>query len=396
MNRLASSTFHRARPFVHGRRRAVAHREEVPSDARRFEAIVESSDDAIISKNLDGVITSWNAAAERLFGYTADEIVGRSISVLMPEERHDDMEEILGRIRRGERVDHYETVRVSKSGRRIAVSLSVSPVRDSRGRIIGAAKIARDISARSEAEAERESLLREAQQGVRLRDVFLSVAGHELRTPLNALKLQLFNLQRSLTESDQIALAGKAQREIERLSVLTNRLLDVARMAAGGFSLEPKLTDLARVLGAVAARMGEEAARAGASLEIDAPPSVVSVWDEAALEQVITNLLSNAIKFGGAHPIRVTLETEPDLARVRVRDYGPGIPPEDRERVFGRFERGAPDPSFGGLGLGLWISRQIVEAHGGRIRLNEPEGGGAEFVLDLPVTAGGSVASPAD
>src|SRR6187397_778426 len=131
MNRLSFAAPHRARPFVHSRRRTLAHREDEPTDARRFEAIVESSDDAIISKNLDGVITSWNAAAERLFGYTADEIVGRSISVLMPEDRHDDMEAILGRVRRGERVDHYETVRISKSGRRIAVSLSVSPVKDS-------------------------------------------------------------------------------------------------------------------------------------------------------------------------------------------------------------------------------------------------------------------------
>ena len=115
----------------------------------------------------------------------------------MPPERHDDMESILNRIRQGERVDHFETVRISKEGRRISVSLSVSPVKDARGRIVGAAKIARDISARKDAEAERERLLLEAQQGVRLRDIFLSVAGHELRTPLNALKLQLYALQRS-------------------------------------------------------------------------------------------------------------------------------------------------------------------------------------------------------
>jgi PAS domain S-box-containing protein len=133
-------------------------------NARRYEAIVESSDDAIISKSLDGTIMSWNPAAERLFGYTADEMIGEPISKLMPEERHDEMESILGRIRRGERVEHYETVRVSKAGRKIPVSLSVSPVKDASGRVVGAAKIARDISDRRRSEKEREQLLRDAQQ----------------------------------------------------------------------------------------------------------------------------------------------------------------------------------------------------------------------------------------
>jgi PAS domain S-box-containing protein len=395
MNRPAFAAPHRARPFVHGRRPRNLPQAPDAADARRFEAIVESSDDAIISKNLDGTITSWNAAAERMFGYKAEEIVGKSIAVLMPEERHDDLEAILGRIRRGERVDHYETTRIAKDGRRIDVSLSVSPVKDSQGRIIGAAKIARDISARREAEAERESLLRDAQQGVRLRDVFLSVAGHELRTPLHALRLQLYNLQRSLTTPAQQALASKTQKEIDRLSELTDRLLDVARMAAGGFTLDPKPMDLAEITRAVAARMNEEAARAGSPIVVDAPASVEGAWDSAALDQVLTNLVSNAIKFGGGRPIRVTVEQERGIARVRVRDQGPGVAPEDRERVFERFERGFSDSSYGGLGLGLWIAKQIVTAHGGRIRVEGPDAGGAEFIVELPTTAGAEIASPA-
>ena len=364
---------------------------------------MESSDDAIISKTLGGVITSWNPAAERLFGYTADEIVGRSITVLMPIDRHEDMETILGRIRRGERVEHYETVRVSKSGRRIPVSLSVSPVKDSRGRIIGAAKIARDISARHAADAERERLLRELQQSVQLRDVFLSVAGHELRTPLHALRLQLYNLERSLTSSQQRSLAGKAQREIDRLSELTDRLLDVARMASGGFTIESARMDLARLLHAVAARMAEQSARVGSSLTVEAPSPVFGEWDEKALDQVVTNLLSNAIRFGRGAPIGVALEQEGEIARVRVRDHGPGVPPQDRERVFGRFERGFSDPSSGGLGLGLWITKQIVAEHGGRIRVEDLDDGaevaaasrGAEFVVELPIHGGASLATPA-
>ncbi len=356
------------------------------TDARRFEAIVESSDDAIISKTLDGTITSWNRAAERLFGYTADEIVGKPISVLMPEERHDDMESILGRIRRGERVEHYETVRLSKTGRKIAVSLSVSPVKDAVGRIVGAAKIARDISGRKEAEAERERLLREAQQGVQMRDIFLSVAGHELRTPLNALKLQLYNLEQRLTALPERGIVEKAQKEVDRLASLTNRLLDVARMAAGGFSMEPASMDLVELVREVAARMEADAVAAGSAIRVSGSPAVVGTWDRNGLDQVVTNLLSNAIKFGRGQPIDLMVETRRDLAGVRVRDLGIGVAPEDRERIFERFERGVSEQSFGGLGLGLWIARQIVTAHRGRIGVEASDAPGAEFFFWLPTT----------
>jgi PAS domain S-box-containing protein len=362
---------------------------ELQAPDRRFEAIVESSDDAIISKTLEGLITSWNPAAERLFGYRAEEILGRSISVLMPPERHDDMEAILGRIRRGERVDHYETVRISKDGRYIDVSLSVSPIKDDAGRIVGAAKIARDISGRKRAEAERERLLREAQQGMQLRDIFLSVAGHELRTPLNTLKLQLFNLGRMLTSPQHTAAVAKAEREVDRLAALTDRLLDVARMAAGGFSMEPAPMNLLELVHEIVARMAQDASSAGCRIEVSPSAPVVGTWDRASIDQVATNLLSNAIKFGGGEPIEVRVERLVGAARVRVRDYGLGVAEEDRERIFGRFERGVSERSFGGLGLGLWIARQIVTAHGGRIGVLPVEGPGAEFFFELPDVAGG-------
>jgi PAS domain S-box-containing protein len=363
--------------------------------AHRAEAIVESSDDAIISKSLTGIITSWNPAAERLFGYAAAEIIGRPISVLMPPERYDDMESILTRIRQGQRVDHFETVRISKDGRRIPVSLSVSPVKDASGQIVGAAKIARDISARKSAEAERERLLLEAQQGVRLRDVFLSVAGHELRTPLNALKLQLYALQRSLAGSTHAAKLEKAQHEVDRLAELTNRLLDVARIAAGGFTPELAPTDLVELVSSAVARMHADAAMAGSRIEVSAPPLLVGQWDRSALDQVVTNLLSNAVKFGRGRPIEVTVERQGAFAaRVTVRDQGVGVEPGDRERIFGQFERGVSDRSFGGLGLGLWIARQIVSAHGGRIAMSDAAGPGAEFFFELPTGKEGPLANP--
>jgi PAS domain S-box-containing protein len=363
--------------------------------AHRSEAIVESSDDAIISKSLTGIITSWNPAAERLFGYTAAEIIGRPISVLMPPERHDDMESILNRVRKGERVDHFETVRISKEGRRIPVSLSVSPVKDASGQIVGAAKIARDISARKSAEAERERLLLEAQQGMRLRDVFLSVAGHELRTPLNALKLQLYALQRSLAGSTHAEKLEKAQHEVDRLADLTNRLLDVARIAAGGFTPELAPTDIVELVSSVVARMQADAAMVGSRVEVSAPPLLVGHWDRASLDQVVTNLLSNAVKFGRGRPIRLTIERQgASGVRLTVSDQGVGVEPADRERIFEQFERGVSDRSFGGLGLGLWIARQIVSAHGGCIGVADVAGPGAEFFVELPTGKEGALANP--
>jgi PAS domain S-box-containing protein len=369
--------------------------DSVLTRARRFEAIVESSDDAIIAKSLDGIVTFWNPAAERLFGYRAHEIVGKPISVLMPIERHEDMESILGRIRQGERVEHYETVRVAKDGRRIPVSLSVSPVKDASGRIVGAAKIARDISDRKNAEAERERLLSEAQQGVQIRDTFLSVAGHELRTPLNALKLQLYNLEQSLGASSQAALVVKAQREVDRLVSLTNRLLDVARMAAGAFQLQPEPMDLTELAAEVIDRAAANAALVGSRIAFSSNGPLPGLWDRAALDQVLTNLLSNATKFGRGHPIEVRAERAGGSARVSVRDHGIGVAEADQDRIFGRFERGASENSYGGLGLGLWIGREIVVAHGGRMGVERPADGGAEFFFELPMREGGDPASPA-
>jgi PAS domain S-box-containing protein len=368
---------------------------EFETDARRFSAIVESSDDAIISKALDGTITSWNPAAERMFGYTAEEIIGKPISVLMPRDRQDDMESILGRIRRGERIEHYETIRVAKNGRRIDVSLSVSPVKDSAGRIVGAAKIARDISGRRLAEVERERLLRDAQQGVQLRDIFLSVAGHELRTPLNALKIQLYNLERKLSAPAHREAVEKAQAEVDRLTSLTARLLDVARMAAGGFELEKSTLDLSELVRDAAARLEHSAARAGSPIRVETSGPVIGVWDRTAIDQVVTNVLTNAVKFGDGRPIDVRVEGGGRTVRVRVRDCGPGVAEADRDRIFERFERGASERSFGGLGLGLWIARQILTAHEGRIGVESTPGSGATFVFELPIEEGGPGADPA-
>jgi len=376
-------------PFT-GETESVPGPGQAENELFRLAAIVESSEDAIISKNLEGIVTSWNAGAERLFGYTAEEMVGTPISRLMPPEHRQDMAEILSRIRRGERVEHFESVRMKKSGERVPVSLSVSPIRDATGRIIGAAKIARDISEQKNHLAERERLYGEAQEAARMREEFLSVAGHEMRTPLTSLQFQLHTVQKRLEAAQPekaMETLARARAQLERLASLTEELLDVTRITSGRMTLELEEVDLAQLVGETAERLREGGARAGCALTIEAPSSATGVWDRSRLDQVVTNLLSNAVKFGGGNPITVRVASDTSGAKLTVSDQGIGISAADQSRIFERFERAVSKQSYGGLGLGLWISRQIVEAHGGRIRVESTPGLGSTFEVTLPWTA---------
>jgi len=256
--------------------------------------------------------------------------------------------------------------------------------------VIGAAKIARDIGQRRREEEERERLLNDAREAAATREEFLSVAGHELRTPLTALQLQLHTLKRRLDEGQAAGAAQvleKMRQQFGRLSQLTEELLDVTRISSGRLALEPHEMDLGELVREVADRHRDTAGRIGSEIRVDSSDEVRGSWDRSRLDQVATNLLSNAVKFGQGRPIDLRVERNGCGARLIVEDRGIGISTEDQAKIFERFERAVSRRSYGGMGLGLWIARQIVDAHGGQIHVESEPGHGSRFRVELPAAA---------
>ena len=364
----------------------------------RLAAIVNSADDAIVSKTLDGVITSWNRAAQAMFGWTAAEAVGQRITLIIPRERWHEEDEVLARVRKGESIDHFDTVRVRKNGERIDVSLTVSPVKDARGRIIGASKIARDVSDRKRAEAERTKLLQTVQQAReeaeelnRSKDQFLALLSHELRTPLNA----IFGWARMLQSAamDEVtsrraidAILRNATAQVQ----LVEDLLDVSRIITGKMRLDVQWLDLKSVIESALDAVQPAASAKGLKIETVLDPNAGPVVGAAdRLRQVVWNLLMNAIKFTPRDGrVQVHLRKLKSHVEIVVSDSGEGIQPEILPFIFDRFRQGDSTTTrpHGGLGLGLALVRHLVDLHGGRVRAaSEGPGRGATFVVELPV-----------
>ncbi|HYD83136.1 MAG TPA: PAS domain S-box protein, partial [Opitutus sp.] len=361
-------------------------------------AIVSSSDDAIVSKNLDGIITSWNQGAERLFGYTPEEAIGRPVLMLVPADRKDEEPRILERMRRGERVDHFETVRVRKNGEHFHVSLTISPLRDANGIIVGASKIARDITELKRISAEREMLLEservaraQAEHANRMKDEFLATVSHELRTPLNAIVAWTQVLKEGggpLAEIEQGLEVIERNARIQ--AQLIDDLLDLGRIASGKMTLETEWLDLALIV-QEAIRSVQHAADAK-QISLKTVLNTVRggmVGDKQRLQQVVWNLLSNAIKFTPKHgTVLVAVNRVNSHVEISVSDNGRGIAPDFLPHVFERFRQADASTTrqFGGLGIGLSLVRQFVELHGGLVRAESPGlGQGATFTVSLPV-----------
>lgn len=353
----------------------------------RLAAIVESSDDAILSKDLNGIIQTWNAGARRLFGYQAEEVIGRPVTILLPPERIPEEEQILARVRSGQRVDHMETVRVAKDGKRIDISLTVSPVKDRNGRIIGASKIARDISDRKRAERELKAAKEAAEAANVAKSQFLAIMSHELRTPMNAI-LGMTGL--ALDEDLSATLRDYLQtvkQSADGLLELVDDILDLSRIEAGGLQLDSTPFDLGRTVEQVVKTLGVRAYEKGLELVCDlgeVPTQLVG--DSLRLRQVLVNLVGNAIKFTAQGAVVVSAavelaEGENIVIQFAVADTGIGIAPEDQERIFAPFTQADASTvrHYGGTGLGLAISRRLVDLMGGRIWVESAPGKGSTF-----------------
>ncbi|HVW21691.1 MAG TPA: PAS domain S-box protein [Opitutaceae bacterium] len=370
-------------------------------------AIIDSSDDAIVSKTLDGIVTTWNRGAERIFGYTAKEIIGQPITLIIPEERRQEEPAILRRLRSGERVDHFETTRRRKDGRLIEVSVTISPVQTPDGRIVGISKIARDITEAKQVERElktaKEAAVAAREQAVaanRAKDDFLAALSHELRTPLNPVLLTAsagaedHELPEALRKdfkmiADNIAVQAR----------LIDDLLDYNRLARGKLALSPISLDVHQALreAVAAVRDDIEAKSLRLSFSLDAAEHQVQS-DPVRLLQVFWNALRNAVKFtpkGGEINIATLLPEDRTQIEIRFRDTGIGMTPAELEHIFRPFVQGrhAQDrgSAYGGLGLGLAICRSLVEAHRGSIWAESPgPDRGATLIIRLPLERAGA------
>ncbi|MBB6249847.1 PAS domain-containing hybrid sensor histidine kinase/response regulator [Nitrospirillum iridis] len=395
-------------------RRRVAELEEAQRAGAILAAIVTSSNDAIISKTLDGVITSWNPGAEHLFGYTASEVIGLPVISLFPPELRGDEAVILERIRRGETVGHFDTMRRHKDGHDIDVSVTVSPIRDATGRVVGASKIARDISDRKRAvdELQRyrrsleaqvvertreiaaansrlEAALKEANEANQAKSRFLANMSHEIRTPMNAiLGFVGLVLERDIPADirRQLRMAHKAATS---LLALMNDILDLSRLQSGSLLLEPVVFDLRNLLRACLDQVRDKALERGLTLELhfgpDLPPA--RIGDPARVRQIVQNLLSNAIKFTEAGRVILSAGAVDGACMVElvVADTGIGMAADQAERIFDRFFQvdGGRTRRFSGSGLGVSICKELAELMGGTVRVESQLGQGSTFRVQL-------------
>jgi two-component system, chemotaxis family, CheB/CheR fusion protein len=349
----------------------------------RLAAVVESSSDAIISKTLDGIITTWNFGAERTYGYTAEEVIGRSVNLLIPPNHFDEEPALLERLRRGERIEHYQTVRRRKDGTLIDVSLGLSPIKDVNGAIIGASSIARDITRQKLVE---DTLL----ESDKRKDEFLATLAHELRNPLAPIRQATLIAQApGATEQQKRWSHEVINRQVHHMALLLDDLLDISRITRGTLALRTEMTTLAAIVDAAVetARPAIDAKRHRFTVEVPTEP-IAFAADPLRLAQVLSNLLTNAAKYTDPDG-RISLRAcrEADTIVLSVADNGIGIAPEAIGNLFGMFSqvKSSKDRSEGGLGIGLALAKGLVELHGGTIEARSAgTERGSEFIVRLP------------
>ena len=355
-------------------------------------SLLEYVPDGILVADVGGIVVYVNATMVDLFGWEREEMVGQPVETLLPARfrgAHRGLREGFQRAPRPRPMGlGVDLAALRKDGSEFPAEISLAPIRS--GEVTWAIAAIRDVSERRRIEA-KAILYRQAREDVRARDEFLSIASHELRTPVTALHVQLQMLQRvveragaSVPEPVQERVSA-LDRQVRRLAGLVEALLDLSRIRLGRLELAREALDVAALARDVVAPYQADPAMAnGSRVEVIAPEAAVGSLDRVRIEQVLENLLANAVKFGEGRPVEVRVDRDGGLIRVTVTDHGVGIQADQRERIFGRFERAAPAQHYPGLGLGLYVSREIVEAHGGRIRADGKPGAGATFTVELP------------
>jgi two-component system, LuxR family, sensor kinase FixL len=351
-----------------------------PEDAR-LAAIVESSDDAIVAKDLHGVILSWNRAAERLFGYTASEVFGRSITVIFPPDRIEEEAVILGRIRSGERVDHYETARRHKDSQIINVSVTASPIRDASGKISGVSTIMRDLTGRNIRDQRIQELQAELAHIQRLNELgqVVSTLVHEVNQPLTAISNYVNACRRLVETGDQ----ERIQSILQRITDQTNRtrgIVERIRDFVKKRDFQMRAENLSQVIEEAIALTRASVRDGGLTLTVEVdPPGVQVEIDRVQVQQVLFNLFRNAIEAMQDQPTRDLLLSsrlvQGGMVEISVADTGPGLSDEVRTKLFQPFITTKPN----GMGVGLSVCRAIVESHGGRLWADDNPSRGTIF-----------------
>lgn len=372
--------------------RNITGRKQAEATAKQFEAIVQSSDDAIISKTLDSIVSSWNPGAETMFGYTAEEMIGQSMLVLLPANRKEEEQIILERIKKGEKVEHFETVRQCKDGTLIDVSASISPLCDNHGNVIGASKISRNITKQKKAEASLVEAKKAAEIANRAKSEFLANMSHEIRTPLNGVIGMIELVLDTDLQPKQQHFLKVANDSAELLLNVINDILDFSKIEAKKLDLSPHPFNLRNSVDTTISTLAMRAYDKNLELVYSIAPEIPEtlIADSIRLQQVLINLIGNAIKFTeqGEVVVRIepfkntTLSTdEPLCLHVSVKDSGIGIAQNKQQQIFAAFTQSdaSMTRTHGGTGLGLAISEQLVELMGGRIWVESQLGKGSTF-----------------
>jgi hypothetical protein len=364
---------------------ATKRREELNRNLFEMAAIVESSDDAIISKDLNGIVTSWNPGAERIFGYTKEEMIGRPISILASPDRVDEMPRILDRIARGVRLEHFETRRRTKDGRDIDISLTVSPIRDEKGKIIGASKISRDITERVMAEKERRRQAEVIARSNADLEHFAYAASHDLREPLRTISVYSQILERHLgpdMDEESAASLRAVHGAAGRMGLMLDGLLEYTRAGELGHSVSVEVDTEAALKSALANLQGAIEDN-HAVITHDPLPRVRG--NELHFVQIFQNVISNALKYRGkdAPVIHLSAQRKNRELLFSIRDNGQGIPPEYHARIFEMFKR-LHGQDIPGSGIGLAACKKIIDQYGGRIWVESQPGEGATFFFTVP------------